>query len=287
MVGKADLHMHSTASDGGYGAETLMEMCAEAGLSLISLTDHDTTAGVEKARKSAESLNIQLINGIELSTRSEGQSVDILGYGIDVESAHLQKTLSFHRQMREERMERMVRKCRDYGLEVTVEDVKAEVTGHTYSRPHLAKALIKKGYGEKVSDIFDQYIGYGKPCYVVKEKEMTPPEAVKLIHEAGGIAVAAHPIYYDLDDHILDWFINEGLDGIEVYHRDHDEQAVNRFSALAEKAEAKLGHRVFKTGGSDFHHEAYGREGEKLGITKLPYGEAEYLLTFLQNKEKR
>ncbi|UTR14949.1 PHP domain-containing protein [Salipaludibacillus sp. LMS25] len=277
MVLKADLHMHSTTSDGGYSPSEVVRLCSKGELDLISLTDHDTTKGIAEAKKSAEYYNIRFIPGIELSTRLNGQSVDILGYGINVTDSHLQETLAFHRSKREQRMAKMVEKCRKHDLDVTFDDVEAQVTGETYSRPHLAKALIKQGYGETVQEIFERYIGYGKPCYVMKEKEMSPQEAIKLIHEAGGVAIVAHPIYYDIDEAIFTWCMEDGLDGIEVYHRDHPPQVIERFNRLAERVEKALGKSLLKTGGSDFHHEDFGREGEQLGVTKLPFHEAEKL----------
>lgn len=278
---KADIHMHSTCSDGGYTPEVLMEKCAEAGLTIVSLTDHDTTAGLKKAREVAEKHQLTFINGIELSTRTEGVSVDILGYGMDIEDQSLQSALTFHRDKRKARMDEMIVKCQEYGMHISIEDVKAQVTGETFSRPHLAKALIEKGYIDTVSEAFEKYIGYDKPCYVFKEEEMNPQEAISLIHQAGGVAIVAHPVYYDLDDHILNWFDKYGLDGIEVFHRDHDASHMERFKKLAAKVETQRNETIFKTGGSDFHHESFGRVGEELGITKLPYEEAIRVANFV------
>ncbi|WP_416150652.1 PHP domain-containing protein [Salipaludibacillus sp. HK11] len=279
---KADIHMHSTSSDGGYSPEVLMEKCAKAGLNIVSLTDHDTTVGIDAARKVAEQYQMTFINGIELSTRVDGVSVDILGYGINIDSQTLQDKLAFHRKMRKERMDLMIKKCQDHGLNITLENVKAQVTGETFSRPHLAKALIESGDVQSVQEAFEKYLGYGKPCYVLKEDEMNPQEAISLIHQAGGVAIVAHPVYYDLDDQISEWFHDYRLDGIEVYHRDHDPSHVERFQRLAEKIEAKLNIKIYKTGGSDFHHESFGRVGEEIGVTKLPYSEALRLLNDLQ-----
>jgi len=278
---KADIHMHSTCSDGGYTPDELMKKCAEAGLTIVSLTDHDTTAGIEQARKVAEKYQMTFINGIELSTRIEGKSVDILGYGFDIDDQTLQATLAFHRNMRKARMDEMIMKCQEHGLHISIEDVKEQVTGETYSRPHLAKALINKGYVDSVSEAFDKYIGYGKPCYVLKENEMIPEEAISLIHQAGGVAIVAHPVFYDLDDHIFNWFEMYGLDGIEVFHRDHDASHIDRFKKLADKVDYQRHEAIFKTGGSDFHHESFGRVGEEIGLTKLPYDEALRLSEFL------
>ncbi|PTL39492.1 PHP domain-containing protein [Alkalicoccus saliphilus] len=276
-MSRADLHMHSTISDGGYTPSELMKKCAEAGVKMISLTDHDSTDGLQEAAQAAASLGMKFINGIELSTRVKGRSVDILGYGIDSRSQNLQEKLQFHREKRYNRMKQMVEKCQSIGLAVSIADVEKEVTGVTWSRPHLAGALVKKGYAESVSEVFEKFIGYGRPCYVEKEEEMQPEEAVNIIREAGGAAIAAHPVYYNLDEQILNWLERGQLDGVEVYHRDHSPKDIKRFLLLVEKAEVKTGKRFYRTGGTDFHHEKFGRSGERIGASPLPWKEAEYI----------
>ncbi|AOM83064.1 PHP domain-containing protein [Salisediminibacterium beveridgei] len=273
----ADLHMHSTASDGAYSQVELVSKAAAAGLTMISLTDHDTTTGLASASETAKKLGLDFINGLELSTRFCKTSVDILGYGVQPDCTALQKTLAFHRERRLERMRTMIRKCQDQGIRIEETDVFQYVTGDTYSRPHLAKALVDHGYADTVGDAFKRYIGYNGPCYAFKEDEMHPEEAIRVIHEAGGVAIIAHPVFYDLDEEIPALFHDYNLDGIEVFHRDHDAKTVERFSCLANRIETSLGHAIFKTGGSDFHHESFGREGEELGLTKLPFEEANRL----------
>jgi predicted metal-dependent phosphoesterase TrpH len=282
--GKADLHMHSTASDGSYTPEELMKKCAEAGLTLVSLTDHDTTQGIAPAKRAAEELGMKFINGIELSSRAEGKHVDILGYGIDPDYGPLQEALTFQQNMRVERMVKMLEKCNDEGMAISFEEVKVYAKGDTLSRPHVAKVMVEKGYSSNVKEAFRKYLADGKPCYVPKEKEMTPAEAIELIHEAGGLAIVAHPVFYSLDDEIFKWLVSGDLDGVEVYHRDHDKAAVSRYKALAEKAEAERVKSVLVTGGSDFHHESFGRAGELLGETKLPYEHGQLLYNILLNK---
>lgn len=277
---KADLHMHTLASDGGYRPAELVQKCAEARLSLIAITDHDTTSGLAEAAEEAALRGLSFVNGIELSTRFNGESIDILGYGIDPANKELQEKLAFHRNKRIQRMEAMIKRCRENGLEIEAADVTDYVTGDTYSRPHLAKALIEKGYVRDVADAFDRYIGYGRPCYVEKADEMLPAEAIALIHAAGGVAVLAHPVYYDLDSAVSEWVTLYGLDGIEIYHRDHGPEDIARFEALAERIEFEHDCSLFRTGGSDFHHESYGRIGEEIGQTKLPYKHAEFLTAF-------
>ncbi|SDN31647.1 PHP domain-containing protein [Alkalicoccus daliensis] len=276
----ADLHMHSTVSDGGYSPSELMHKCAEAGYKLVSLTDHDSTSGLKEAEETATSLGLSFLNGIELSTEAAGRSVDILGYGLNIENDMLQHTLTFHRKKRYERMKKMVQKCIDCNLDISMKDVEFFVTGDTYSRPHLAKALVSKGYAEDINEAFKVFVGSGKKCYESKEAEMTPEEAASVIKNAGGIAVVAHPVYYEIDDLIKKWLIDGLIDGIEIYHRDHTFTDIARFETLTAQAENLTGKRFFRTGGTDFHHENFGRRGEEIGMSPLPRSEAARIQDF-------
>lgn len=279
-----DLHMHSTISDGGYSPCTLVKKCAEAGLQMISLTDHDSTGGLEEAKKTADESGIICIPGLELSTEIDGQSIDILGYGIQPTDKKLQQKLQFHRSKRHERMEKMIEKCAQSGVAVSMADVEKHITGYTYSRPHLAKALIEAGYAADMQEAFAKYVGEGKPCYAPKEEEMHPLEAMQLIREAGGVSIIAHPVYYQIDEKIMDWLTEGNLDGVEIFHRDHEAQDRNRFEKITAAAEKLTGKRFFRTGGTDFHHESFGRKGEVIGCSPLPESEAEFLYYALEGR---
>lgn len=281
---QADLHMHSTVSDGGYTPSELMLKCAEAEYEIVSLTDHDSTSGLLEAEKAAEDAGMTFLAGIELSTEVTGISVDILGYGINTTNTALQKTLEFHRKKRFKRMENMIRKCKEHNLQISLEDVEKFVTGDTYSRPHIARALVEKGYAADMNEAFYKYIGRNKKCFVPKEEEMTPAEAAKLIKNAGGVAVIAHPVYYQIDQRIKQWLIDGLIDGVEIYHRDHRKEDIERFEKITREAEAVTGRRYFRTGGTDFHHENFGREGEKIGKSPLPFLEAAYIQQFIIEK---
>lgn len=280
-MGNADLHMHSTVSDGGYAPAELMKKCANAGIDIVALTDHDSTAGLREAEKAAETYGMKFIYGIELSTEVKGYSVDILGYGIDPENRMLQEKLQFHRNQRYQRMEEMLLKCASLGMDVSLAEIKSYVTGDTYSRPHLAKALVAKGYAADVQEAFSKYVGTGMPCYAPKEKEMEPLEAMELIRKAGGISIVAHPVYYQIDREIMDWLISGALDGVEIFHRDHSEIEKDRFEKITAAAENSTGKRFFRTGGTDFHHESFGRAGEVIGASPIPYAEAQFLYDYL------
>lgn len=265
----SDLHMHSTASDGGYSPSELMHKCKQNGLEIVSLTDHDSVDGIAEALVTGEKLGMKVIPGIELSTKHKGKSVHILGYGFDWENAELQKMLSIQKKLRRERLATMIEKLDFMGLKVSPESVLKHVDGGSVGRPHVAKALIEAGYVKSVAEAFERFLAEGRPGYVEKAREMTVKEAIDWIHQTGGIAIVAHPVYYDMDQEIVNWVQEWNLDGVEVYHRDHDEETIMRFEALCKKVETNRKTPLFRTGGSDFHHEEYGRVPQPLGVTRL------------------
>lgn len=276
-----DLHMHSTASDGGYSPTELIKKCREVGLEYIALTDHDTVAGVGEAIDAGIQFGVKVIPGIELSTKVSGKSVHMLGYGIDWKDENLLAILKSHQEQRRKRLDVIIRKLRKVQIELMPEDVLEFVDGGSIGRPHVAKALIKKGYVKDVAEAFENYLAEGKPCYVPKEKEMTPEEAINLIHQTGGVAVIAHPVYYDLDDVIEELIQTSGLDGVEVYHRDHSPQEREHYLRLVKKWEKLNNRSLLVTGGSDFHHEEYGRKKEPLGVTRISNGYALELINLI------
>ncbi len=280
----SDLHMHSTASDGGYSPSELINKCADVGLQIIALTDHDTMSGIEAAVKAGKQHGIKVIPGIEFSTKAYGKSIHMLGYGLDWKDEHLNELLLSQQTMRRERLDKIITKLRKVDVQLQPEDVLEFVDGGSIGRPHIAKALIKHGFVNDVAEAFERYLGEGKPCYVEKEREMTPEEAIELIHSKNGIAVLAHPVYYGLDEKIEEWFRHFQLDGVEVYHRDHLPSDVERYENIVDQLEKKYNKKVLKTGGSDFHHEDYGRKKEPLGVTRLENRLAIELLEILDNR---
>ncbi|WP_227936077.1 PHP domain-containing protein [Alkalihalobacillus deserti] len=275
----SDLHMHSTASDGGYSPSDLMKKCKAVQLEIVSLTDHDNVDGIEEAIRTGEELGIQVIPGIEFSTKYKGKSVHILGYQFDYKNKELQIMLEKQKQLRRERLDTIIEKLERIDLKIKPEQVIKHTDGGSIGRPHVAKALIDAGYVEDVADAFELYLAEGKPGYVEKSKEMSVEEAINWIHRTNGIAIVAHPDYYHVDDDLIHWVRDWGLDGIEVYHRDHDEEAVKRYEAITDLIERELGKTLYRTGGSDFHHEEYGRVREPLGDTRLSNHLAHQLLT--------
>ncbi|WP_273716699.1 PHP domain-containing protein [Alkalihalobacillus pseudalcaliphilus] len=283
MENHADLHMHSTASDGGYSPTDLMEKCARVGLQYVALTDHDTIQGIEEAKTKAEELGLQFITGIELSTKYNGKAVHILGYGIRTDDASFVQMLTHQQRQRSIRLAQIIDKLKNIDVHLEEEDVLQFVDGGSVGRPHMAKALVEKGYVQSIQEAFDFYLAEGKPAYVEKEKEMTVAEAIRWIKQSQGISIVAHPGHYSFDSHIKDW-VRMGLDGIEIYHRDHTSEQIAKFEKIKADIEEDLGISLYVTGGSDFHHEEYGRKIEPLGQTRVNNRLAEQLLKALNEE---
>jgi len=261
--------MHSTASDGGYSPSQLVKKCADVGLKYIALTDHDTVGGIEEAISASKQYGITVIPGIEFSTKYNGKSVHMLGYGIDYHNVELRNMLDKQKEQRSKRLNVILEKLAKENIYLKREDVLQFVDGGSIGRPHVAQALVKHQYVRDVKEAFDLYLAEGKPCYVEKEKEMTPEETVDWIHRTGGVAIIAHPVYYN-DDELIEYLVRDHhLDGVEIYHRDHDEEAIKHFESLTNELEIKYGRTLLRTGGSDFHHEEYGRKKEPLGMTRI------------------
>ncbi|MCT8137919.1 PHP domain-containing protein [Anaerobacillus sp. CMMVII] len=261
--------MHTTASDGGYTPRELVAKCKEVGLEFIAITDHDTVSGVAEAIEVGKTVGLTVIPGIEFSTKESGVSVHILGYGIDVTNEALLKMLDEQQKLRKKRMAEMVTKFANLNIHVNEADILKEADGGSIGRPHVARVLVNMGIVKDVAEAFELYLGEGKPCYVKKEREMTPMEALNWIAESKGVAVLAHPVYYHLDDKIADWVKTGLLQGVEVYHRDHDEAVQEHYEKLVQQLEESLDIQLLRTGGSDFHHEDYGRVREPLGVTRV------------------
>ena len=248
---KADLHMHSTASDGVYAPDALMKRAAALGFTHAALTDHDSVAGIPSAREEAKELGLKLITGVELSCGAQ-REIHVLGYGFDPENAALRAFCDARVAQREARAEAMVLKLRELGREISMERVR-ELARGVIARPHIARALLEAGHVTSVSDAFDRFLKPGKPAYVPKE-DVKVAEAVRLIGQAGGIAVLAHPMELKMGETQLESLVGEwktqGLAGIEAYHP----SAQNNHAAFLERMARRQG--LLVTGGSDFHGEA-------------------------------
>lgn len=247
MAAPGDFHLHSTCSDGVKTPAWVVERAATQGVRALSLTDHDSTEGLTEAAQSATRLGLRLVPGVELSTDLRGRDVHLLGYGFDWQAAGLQDWLRGQRETRIGRAKRIVDILRDNGMPITVERV-FEIAGEaTVGRPHVARALLEKGYVVSVQDAFDRWLGDGCPADVPRRK-LNPSEAIERIHTHGGVVFCAHPGFLGEEwPSIVEELAAWGLDGIETYYKHYDAEMVGAIEALA----AKLG--LAKSGGSDYH----------------------------------
>ncbi len=249
-----DLHMHTTASDGLYSPNEVVQMGYKLGLAAVAITDHDTVAGIEEAQFASEKLPMEVIPGVEISTREQGKEIHVLGYFIDPQDHSFTTFLSRQRNVRQRRNEMVIEKLRSLGISITMDEVlhkqKSKTGPINVGRPHIAEVLVDKGIVHSMDEAFEKYLGEGGMAYCTPPR-VTPAEAIKRIREAGGVPVLAHPGLYG-DDQLVEKIIQEGLAGLEVYHPDHTQKMEQNYLQLAKK------HNLIITGGSDFHGE---REG--------------------------
>ena len=259
---RIDLHTHSRISDGTDTPTRLVLKALEAGLDVIALTDHDTFDGVPEAAAAGKRVGVRVITGVEMSTAVADRSVHLLGYGCDVHNQALSTELRKLRTARALRLPRMCEKLTEIGLPLTEAEVRAtSQSARTLGRPHVADALVAKGYVADRTEAFDRYIGEGRPGYVARYNTDLA-HAITLIHAAGGAAVIAHPWARGNSDVLTASLLESlvegyGLDGIEVDHEDHD---LDTRRLLFEMG-ARLG--LIRTGSSDYHGD--GKEGHGLG----------------------
>lgn len=251
----ADLHTHTTASDGTRRPEENVRLAAEAGLGAVAITDHDTVSGLEEALAAGITYGIAVVPGVEISTVQDGVDVHVLGYWIDYKDPLLLERLGSLRETRDRRNEMILARLRELGCELTYDDVLASLQASkkpddTIGRPHIADALVRKGYVATMAEAFDKYLANGAAAYV-NPPRITPAEAVSWIRAAGGTAVLAHPGLYGMDE-LVPQLAKLGLAGVEAYHADHSPEQEAFYAALAGS------HGLLVTAGSDYHGERGG-----------------------------
>lgn len=235
MTCRADFHTHSTASDGILTPTQLVDLAVSRGVRTLALTDHDSVEGVAEAqRAAARHPGFTLVPGVEMGTDIPGNEVHVLGYFLDPEHPDLRATLQRLRDSRLVRGRRMVEKLRDLGYDITWERVREIAGDSAVGRPHVAAALLEKGYIADVREAFAGLIDCDGPAYVEREK-MTPAGAVSTIVRLGGVAVLAHPRdLNDLGDLVVE-LKGAGLTGMEVYYQDYDEPTMQRLLETARR----------------------------------------------------
>jgi predicted metal-dependent phosphoesterase TrpH len=243
----ADLHSHSTSSDGQWSPEAVVDAAADVGLQALALTDHDTLAGVERAVARGKQRNIEVIPGCELTVYAGNRELHMLALFVDIKpGSALVKLLDEARAARRGRVLKMGEQLRAAGIKVEDSDI-LEAGGETdaLGQPHVAMALVKRGYGQNVGWAIRKYLHRGRPGFVEKKK-FAPVEAIKAVHEAGGITLQAHPGLSPHDELIAQLF-RDGMDGVEAFHQTHSQVNRKFYAGLARRYERAV------SGGSDFH----------------------------------
>ena len=267
---RIDLHTHSLKSDGAQTPADVVRTAYAAGLSAIALSDHDNIEGVPEAIAEGERLGIEVIPAVELSAQSDTE-LHILGYFIDIHNKKLNDAMAYALRVRDERQEETCRKLNEQGFAITMDELRQEAHGNpVLCRAHFAQIMVRKGYAASVQDAFSKYLSVG--CYAYSNRQaLTGPEAVSLIREAGGIAVAAHLHLIKMPDEQLKEYLKElipyGLEGVEGYYTDYTPDMEQRYRAMAKE----LG--LVISGGTDYHgvNKPHISIGKGRGNLEIPY----------------
>jgi predicted metal-dependent phosphoesterase TrpH len=274
---RADLHLHTTASDGKLTPQELVRKAVELKLDVIAITDHDSIEGVSPALEAAKSFpQLLVIPGVEINTDVPKGEVHILGYFIDYSKPELNRTLEELRNSRCERGKKMVAKLAELGIKVNWERVQELAEKGSIGRPHIAQAMLEQGYVSSLREAFDKYIGRNGPAYV-ERKKLTPIEAVKVVLEASGLPVLAHPADIEPLEPFLFEMKKAGIIGIEVYYNGYNSKTISQLKGFAMKLD------LVACGGSDFHGiDEY--IGADMGSVNLPGESVERLISLSKRK---
>ncbi|MCD8479363.1 MAG: PHP domain-containing protein [Candidatus Cloacimonetes bacterium] len=243
-IRRINLHLHTSVSDGLLSPAKLVRQAKQLGLDLISITDHDTADAYTMLP--AELAPLRILPGMEISSMHQGHDVHILAYGCDFENEGLKQTMDMYLLGRKNRAIRMLELLADLGIKISLDEV-ISVAGsrELIVRPHIAQIMVKNGFVASKNEAFDKYIGNFKPAFVPKP-ELAVDAVIKIIHDAGGFALIAHPGKLTNATFVHE-FIEMGIDGLEVWHPDHYQSEVDTFIALAQK------NGLYMTAGSDYH----------------------------------
>jgi predicted metal-dependent phosphoesterase TrpH len=247
----ADLHLHTYFSDGTFSPEELVARAAHSRLTTIALTDHDTVEGCARMALECRNAAIEFIVGTELTAEFAGTELHLLGYGFDPTCAALLEAMARYQGARQQRIREMVDRLNHLNVQLQADDVLALANCRSPGRPHVARALVQRGVCSSVDEAFKRFLKRDRPAWVPKAK-VAIEDAIALLHNAGGIAVLAHPGLNRADPY-LPTLIEAGLDGIECFHTKHPPSTAARYLHLAQQ------HHLLVTGGSDCHGMAKGR----------------------------
>lgn len=279
-----DLHTHTTESDGSFTPEELILEAKRVGLTAIAITDHDTISGIQKAAPAAAEHGIELIPGVELSTDHNGKEVHVVGLYIDTEDAYFLSKMEEFKDNRDNRNVIMVENLQKEGFAITMEELKAENPDCVITRANIARFLYEHGMIPSIQTAFEKYIGDNCKCYVNRFK-ITPMDAVRLIKDAGGTAILAHPLLYHMSGSALQKLIDEmkaaGLDGIEAIYCTYTPAEERQMKQLARE------NNLLISGGSDFHGTTKPKLNLATGYGKLyvPYEVLEHIKAARSSKK--
>jgi len=258
-----DLHLHTTASDGRCAPHELVDRALRAGVTVMAVTDHDTVAAIPEVQTAAKACGIEVIAGIEITSIDDGRDVHLLGYFIDPDDPELKVFLAKQRTQRIARVEALGVRLAQLGMPIDIAPVLMqahEQRGRSVGRPQIARAMIAAGYVADTREAFDRWLTTGRPAFVPRSGP-SPGEVIDIVHAARGLVSMAHPGQTDVDSRISA-YVEAGLDAIELFHPDHDAEAVDRYRDIA------FGLNLLTTGGSDFHGDA--DHGCEPGAVALP-----------------
>jgi len=261
MPGGVDLHSHTTASDGARSPRELVRLAAKHGVRVLAVTDHDSTSGLPEAIDEAAHHGIEIVPGLEINCDVPGAEIHVLGYCVDWQAEWFEAFLAGQRAERTARVHRIVERLTELGVPLTAEEVFAICKEGSPGRPHVAQAMIKRGYVKSVREAFDRYLRADGPANVPRRR-LTPIEAVAVIRRAHGVPVLAHPGLADRDA-LIPELVQAGLAGIETYYPEHSAGQIEAYRALCRT------HDLVATGGSDYHGPHTGR-ASTLGSPHVP-----------------
>jgi predicted metal-dependent phosphoesterase TrpH len=257
----ADLHLHTNFSDGTFTPEELVLHAQKAGLACIAVTDHDSVEACARVATACAAVNMELVPGTELTAEQDDTELHVLGYFLDTNNEKLLAEIAKFQVVRQSRIHEMVASINQMGFSLKAESVFALANCKSPGRPHVARAMVKEGLVRNLDEAFERFLKKGRPAWVPKSK-ISALDAIELVHQAGGLAIMAHP-GLNRTDNIIPSLVDAGLDGIECFHTKHSTAMSERYLEIADK------YHLLVTGGSDCHGFSKGKP--LIGTVRLPY----------------
>ena len=245
MRNRADLHVHTTFSDGCLTPREVVDRALEIGLGAVAITDHDCVEGVLPAIEAARGKDIEVVPGVEISAASGDQEVHVLGYFVDVHDCRLKDNLKRMKRNRIERLRNIIHLLRERGMDMDESSLLGNIAQGTVGRMHIARMMVKNGFVRNIHDAFENYLGDGKPCGL-RHVRLDIAGAIAMIMDSGGVPVIAHPGTMGDDGH-FEGYVSAGLRGVEASHTKHRPGEADRYMEVA----GKFG--LIVTAGSDCH----------------------------------